>query len=202
MDKIKLHLGCGKRFLPGFVHVDLADFPHIAHRRSIAALDFLEDDCVELIYTSHTLEYFDRFEARGVLKEWRRVLCPGGILRLAVPDFQALAEVYFQCRNLDLILGPLYGRMEIVGTGKMIYHKTVYDFDSLWKLLEECGFADVRRYDWRQTIHRDCDDHSQAYIPHLEKQNGKLVSLNVECVKPVAMDRNQPRSFLEEALKP
>ena len=66
----------------------------------------------------------------------------------------------------------------------MIYHKTVYEFASLKKLLDECGFTDVRRYDWRQTIHRDYDDHSQAYIPHMDKEHGKLISLNVECVKP------------------
>ena len=106
------------------------------------------------------------------------------MLRLAVPDFAALAEVYFQGRNLDLILGPLYERMEIAGTGKVIYHKTVYEFASLKTLLEKCGFTGVRRYDWRQTIHRDYDDHSQAYIPHMDKEHGKLISLNIECVRP------------------
>jgi predicted SAM-dependent methyltransferase len=189
MKKIMLHLGCGKRCLPGFVHVDLADFPHIDYRRSIDRLDFLEDGCAEIIYTSHTLEYFDRVEARRVVGEWCRVLCPGGRLRLAVPDFAALAEVYRQSQNLNLILGPLYGRMEIAGTGSTIYHKTVYDFAALRELLEGCGFGNVRRYDWRETIHRDYDDHSQAYIPHMDKENGKLISLNVECEKTVTPAR-------------
>ncbi len=184
MEKLKLHLGCGKRCLPGFVHVDLGDFPHIDHRRGVDQLDIFADDAAELIYASHVLEYFDRLEARRLLAEWRRVLCGGGVLRLAVPDFVALAEVYLEYGNLDLILGPLYGRMEMGGTGRMIYHKTVYEFASLKKLLDECGFTDVRRYDWRQTIHRDYDDHSQAYIPHMDKEHGKLISLNVECVKP------------------
>jgi predicted SAM-dependent methyltransferase len=182
--KVKLHVGCGKRYLPGFVHVDLADFPHIDHRRRVDQLDIFSDGAAELIYASHVLEYFDRLEAGHLLAEWRRVLCPGGRLRLAVPDFVALAEVYFRRRNLDLILGPLYGRMEVEGTGQVIYHKTVYDLESLKMLLEECGFSAVRRYDWRQTIHRDYDDHSQAYIPHLDKEHGKLISLNVECFKP------------------
>lgn len=202
MKRIKLHLGCGKRVLPGFVNVDLADFPHIDYRQHIENLDFLEDGCAELIYSSHTLEYFDRIEVRGVLKEWNRVLCHGGVLRLAVPDFGALLEVYLERRELDLILGPLYGRMAIAGTGRMIYHKTVYDFESLEMLLEECGFGEVRRYDWRDTIHRDCDDHSQAYIPHMDKENGKLISLNVECLKLVAPKRVIPAVALEGAIKP
>ncbi len=202
MERIKLHLGCGKRRLPGFVHVDLADFPHIDYRRCIESLDFLEDGCAELIYSSHTLEYFDRSEARSVLREWNRVLCPGGLLRLAVPDFLALAEIYFERRNLDLILGPLYGRMTIVGTGNVIYHKTVYDFDSLKKILEECGFGEVRRYNWRDTIHREFDDHSQAYIPHMDKENGKLISLNVESRKAVTCSANLPGIVLQGAREP
>jgi predicted SAM-dependent methyltransferase len=183
MSRLRLHLGCGKRQLPGFVHIDLGDFPHIDYRHRVDQLEMFHDGAAELIYASHVLEYFDRVEARTVLCEWKRALCPGGILRLAVPDFVSLAEVYFEYGNLDLVLGPLYGRMEIAGTGTTIYHKTVYDFLSLRHLLEECGFSQVRRYDWRETIHREVDDCSQAYIPHMDKQNGKLISLNVECTK-------------------
>ena len=183
MGKMKLHLGCGKRYLQGFVHVDLADFPHIDYRHGVDRLQMFPDGAAELIYTSHVLGYFDRIEAKRVLQEWNRVLCIGGLLRLAVPDFRALAEVYFEYGKLDLILGPLYGRMEVTGTESLIYERTVYDFESLKGLLEETGFAEVHRYDWRQTIHRDVDDHSQAYIPHMEKERGKLVSLNVESTK-------------------
>jgi predicted SAM-dependent methyltransferase len=191
MKKIRLHLGCGKRCIPGFVNVDLADFPHIHYRRSIDNLEMFPDSSAELIYTSHTLEYFDRVQAVGVLHEWCRVLCPGGILRLAVPDFAAMIEVYRDYNNLGLILGPLYGRMEIAGTEQIIYHKTVYDFDSLRQLLESCGFENIRRYDWRQTIHRDYDDHSQAYIPHMDKDKGRLISLNIEATKATVGARTE-----------
>lgn len=184
MGKLKLHLGCGKRCLPGFVHVDLGDYSHIDYRHSVDRLEMFPDDAAQLIYASHVLEYFDRLEARQVLQEWNRILCPGGTLRLAVPDFGALVEVYLERGKLDLILGPLYGRAKIQGTDIIIYHRTVYDFASLKESLEEAGFREIQRYDWRQTIHRDVDDHSQAYIPHMEKDHGKLISLNVECTKP------------------
>lgn len=52
------------------------------------------------------------------------------------------------------------------GGNLMIYHKTVWNFTLLSEFLESNGFSDVRRYDWRQTIHKDYDDHSQAYYPH------------------------------------
>lgn len=182
---MKLHLGCWHRFIPGFIHIDLCDMPHIDYKTSIDNLYMIEDESVDLIYSSHSFEYFDRIEAPKVLKEWKRVLKKGGKLRLAVPDFDKLIEVYKLTNNINTILGPLYGRMEInTPQGKkVLYHKTVYNFKSLKELLEENGFTDVQRYDWKQTIHKDYDDHSQAYYPHMDKDNGILISLNVEAIK-------------------
>ncbi len=184
MGHIKLHLGCGKRIIPGFIHIDQATFPHLDYNSGIDDLTMFNDDSVDLIYSSHALEYFDRIEAETVLSEWCRVLKVGGTLRLAVPDFEALVEVYRRYGDIHRVLGPLYGRMEIEGDKKIIiYHKTVYDFASLEDLLIAAGFTDIKRYDWRETVHKDHDDHSQAYVPHMDKDNGILVSLNVESRK-------------------
>ena len=183
---MKIHLGCGKRYLPGYVHVDLADYPHIDHRHDVASLPMFPDETAELIYASHVLEYFDRLEAVEVLAEWRRVLRPGGVLRLAVPDFAALVEVYRLSRELDRVLGPLYGRWPVPGTETVIYHKTVYDRPSLTRLLEDNGFTRVRPWDWRQVFRGELagyDDYSQAYYPHMDKENGLLISLNLEAEK-------------------
>jgi predicted SAM-dependent methyltransferase len=189
----KLHLGCGKVKLPNFVHVDLADYPHINYRLDIGDLHVFEDDSIDYIYCSHSLEYKDRVEAAQTLREWHRVLKKGGIVRVAVPDFEAIVALYcehaLKGEALPLenrgILGPLYGRMMISTPSgkKFIYHKTAYDFDSLKRLLELAGFHKVRRYDWRETIHKDFDDYSQSYIPHLCKDKGRLMSLNVEAIK-------------------
>jgi predicted SAM-dependent methyltransferase len=180
---MKLHLGCDKRFIPGFVHIDLADYPHIDHRHDIRTLPMIADGAADLVYACHALEYFDRVEVIPILKEWRRTLKPEGILRLAVPDFAALVEVYKKTGDLTKVIGPLFGRWPIPGANLTIYHRTVYDFVALRGVLEEVGFAEVRRYDWRQTIHKDYDDYSQAYFPHLDKEHGLLISLNVEAVK-------------------
>ena len=112
---MKIHLGCGKRSLPGFVHVDLLDAPHIDYRHDVRTLPMFGDDSAELIYACHVLEYFDGPEALDVLREWRRVLATTGVLRVAVPDFAALAEVYRETSNLALIHGPLYGAWKVVG---------------------------------------------------------------------------------------
>ncbi len=170
--------------MPGFVNVEQADFPHVHHKTSIDRLPMFADGTVDLIYCSHAFEYFDRQEGARALREWQRVLKTGATLRLAVPDFEALVKVYELYGDLGKLLGPLFGRMEVfTPESKVIYHKTVYDFRSLQVMLEAEGFINVRRYDWRETIHRDYDDHSQAYVPHMDKENGMLTSLNVEADK-------------------
>lgn len=176
---LNLHLGCGKVYIPGFVHVDVRKFDHVDHVTSVDKLDMFEDDSVDLVYACHLLEHFRREETEGVLTEWRRVLRPGGILRIAVPNFAALVKVYQDTGNLNLILGPLVGKQDYMYNT----HYRAFDFESLKTLLYGVGFRGVGYYDWRDTIHKDYDDYSQAYIPHMDKEHGTLISLNVEAVK-------------------
>jgi len=175
---MKYHVGCGKRnFGPDWVHVDVAEYSHI-QSKDIFLQGIIQAD---LIYSSHMLEYFDRKEAANLLVCWNLSLKKGGMLRIAVPDFKAISDLYHACYPLDKLLGLLYGKMDL--NGKNIYHKSVYDFDSLKSLLEKCGFSSVRKYNWRKTEHSEFDDHSQAYIPHMDKDGGRLMSLNVEAIK-------------------
>jgi len=188
VEEVKLHLGCGKKYIPGFIHIDIADYSHIDYKRDIADLSIFPDESIDLIYCCHALEYFDRQEAQQkVLPEWHRVLRYGGILRLAVPDFEAMVKVYLKYHDLEHrgILGPLYGRLiaETPEGERIIYHHTVYDFNSLNNVLGAVGFRNIHRYDWSQTVHRDYDDFSQGYIPHMDNEHGILISLNVEAEK-------------------
>lgn len=175
-------MGCGWRnFGEGWIHIDGGDYKHLDFK-SITDLSQFEDESVDLIYASHVIEYFDRQEITQLLSEWKRVLKKNGTLRVAVPDFEVLTNLYTSnIINIDNVLGLLYGKMKM--GSKNIYHKTVYDFESLKNILIDLGFNSIRRYHWQQTCHSEFDDHSQAYIPHMDKENGFLVSLNVECNK-------------------
>lgn len=178
---MKLHLGCGWRdFGLDWIHIDGGHYDHLQYK-DITKLPF-ENSSADIIYASHVFEYFDRVEGLEVLKEWHRVLKPGGVLRLAVPDFEAMVKLYVsgQCK-LSNIIGPLYGKMPMGDV--TIYHKTTYDFLELESTLESLMFKRVSRYDWRDTEHAHIDDHSQAYIPHMDKENGNLISLNIEAIK-------------------
>ena len=142
----------------------------------------MDDASVSLIYASHVLEHFGRYEYKAVLKEWFRVLKPGGTLRLSVPDFAACAALYYESGLTDSLTG-LVGLIVGGQRDEYDFHKMIFDENSLRRDLLETGFREVRRWDWRITEHADVDDFSQAYIPHMSKENGRLMSLNLEAVK-------------------
>jgi hypothetical protein len=103
-------------------------------------------------------------------------------LRLAVPDFAACAALYYESGLTDRLSG-LVGLL--VGGQRDAYdfHKMVFDEESLRLDLVETGFEKTRRWDWRTTEHAGVDDYSQAYIPHMRKDDGRTMSLNIEAVK-------------------
>jgi predicted SAM-dependent methyltransferase len=178
---LKLHLGCGRRHIPGFVHVDLMPAPHVDIVGPVERLP-VADGSATLVYASHVLEHFGRTEYKAVLEEWFRVLAPGGILRLAVPDFAACAALYYESGLSDRISG-LIGLLVGGQRDSNDFHKMVFDEQSLRQDLMETGFAEVRAWNWRETEHAAVDDYSQAHIPHLHKDDGRLMSLNLEAVK-------------------
>jgi len=176
---MKLHLGCGKIFIKGFTHIDLMNYDHIDYLTSIDDLSMFKDNSIELIYNCHVLEHFHRNKLKKVLKEWYRVLDKNGVLRVSVPDFEACCELYMEKKDLSLVIGPLMGRQDYLYN----IHYNLFDFTALKKVLLDVGFKKVYKYEWSETEHADVDDYSQAYYPHMDKVNGKLMSLNVEAVK-------------------
>lgn len=186
----KLHIGCGKRdFGPEWEHIDGAMYPHIKGH-SIVLMGY-NSDSADVIYASHLLEYFDREEVKNILECWHRVLKPGGELVIAVPDFTAICKLYSDKEyELEQFLGLLYGKMQL--NESAIYHKTVYDFKSLCKVLAEAGFVGMSEVN-KHVRETNCgmrghwslnlpDDHSKAVLPH-RAHNGTPVSLNVNCYK-------------------
>jgi len=110
------------------------------------------DGTVDAIYASHMLEHLDQVEARLFLAECRRVMKPGGILRLAVPDLRNAAYQYLRLSDADGFLrhlqfdldkprGPA-ARLRRMWSGGRGHH-WMYDRDSLVALVEAAGFADV-----------------------------------------------------------
>jgi SAM-dependent methyltransferase len=180
MSELKLHLGCADKILPGFVNVDLRDLPGVdVSGVDVTKLDRWESGSVDLIYACHVLEHVPRVRTFSTLLEWNRVLRPGGVLRVAVPDWDATVKLYRRTGDYENLLNWIYGGLEYDENR----HHRQFNFAGLKTLLIEAGFKRVHHYDWQQTEHAEIDDFSKAYVPHMDVDNGLLISLNVEAVK-------------------
>ena len=178
---MKLHIGCGQRYLVGYKHYDIRKIDdHIDFVGRAEDLSQFEDETAEEIYACHLLEHFGRWKSDAALREWNRVLKTGGILRIAVPDFEAVVQEYAKHHNLAGLMGLLYGGQDY----DYNYHYEAFDFKYLRDKLTDNGFSDVKRYDWEQFLPGGgYDDCSRAYLPHMDFEHGRLMSLNVVAVK-------------------
>jgi predicted SAM-dependent methyltransferase len=165
---LKLHLGCGDKHIDGYVNIDIRPMETVDKVDNIKYLRSFKKDSVDVIYSASVLE-----------RRWYEILKPGGILRLGVPDFEAIVKYYLETGELDDIMGLLYGGQDY----EQNFHYACWDFYKLQKDLYEVGFKNMKRYDWRDTEHSNIDDFSQCYLPHMNKENGMLMHLNVEATK-------------------
>lgn len=158
--EIRLHLGCGSTYKPGFVNVDMLDGKLADVLGDARRLPF-KTKSVDRIETFHLLEHFDYVSCRYVLSEWYRLLRNGGALVLETPDLLTTlkkfgrSDIDTQYRMLQWIYG--------VDSPGMA-HKTGFSYDLARHLLEECGFRRVEQ--------RDPETHT--YEP----------GMRIECVKP------------------
>jgi SAM-dependent methyltransferase len=92
-----LNLGCGTTFDLGWVNMDLLPSnPEVIAHDLYDPLPF-GDGTFEMVYHSHVLEHLHRGHVRDFLLECRRVLKPGGTVRIVVPDLERLAKSYLAC---------------------------------------------------------------------------------------------------------
>lgn len=88
MEEIKLNLACGTDYLDGWINVDLHDTAKIDASFDVSVIPYA-DNSVDEIRAFHIIEHFHWHKGNEVLKEWCRVLKPGGRLHLETPDFLA-----------------------------------------------------------------------------------------------------------------
>jgi ubiquinone/menaquinone biosynthesis C-methylase UbiE len=156
----KLDLGCGDERYPGYVGVD---FDAMWKPDVIADFETLPfpDASVEAIYASHVLEHV-RFDSPA-LAEWKRVLEPGGLLTVAVPD---VLQVYYLCKHGGLWGRPPGREMDLRYLNATVFganlladgdpelakmyggpgheHKQFFFIDMLAERVREAGFEQVR----------------------------------------------------------
>lgn len=89
-----LNLGCGSRYHPDWVNVDIAPRdPAVIQHDLNNGIPFPEASC-DVVYHAAVLEHLRRIDARDFMTECCRVLKPGGIVRIGVPDLEKICKVY------------------------------------------------------------------------------------------------------------
>ena len=177
---MKLQIGPGNVYIPGWVNIDLFSSVRADCYANALAIPYPEKT-FDIVYASHVLEHMNRHTILAALTHWKFLLKDGGTLRLSVPDFKAICEYYTLSGDVQKVLGLLYGGQRI----SLDTHKIAFDQIFLTKCLKTVGFErdNISLWDWQCTEHAMLDDYSQAYIPHMDKENGRLMSLNMEAIK-------------------
>lgn len=105
-------------------------------------------------FSAHVIEHLYRRDAKACLAEVRRVLCPGGLLRIGVPDLDRVVRSY-DPRQPERLLKAIYETDQERDKNR---HHWMYNEVSLASLLAETGFGDIRRCAFREG---DCPDLDQ-----------------------------------------
>ncbi len=171
-----VNIGCGPRGLDGWVNIDCVAAPGVTCVRDCRTELPLPSKSAKGVFTEHFLEHLDYYEeAPKFLAECRRILRPGGTLRIIVPDGAKYLEAYCSgdlaametispfmkwdrtCNAVPLSfmreVVPFRTRMEVVNfhfrqAGE---HRFSYDFETLSILLEECGFESIVQMPFRKS---------------------------------------------------
>jgi predicted SAM-dependent methyltransferase len=135
---LQLHLGCGDRHFERYINID---------RRKTRATDLVcdirklpyPDNSVKLIETYHAIEHLPRHDLPKALKEWHRILMPGGKLIIECPNFDEIVKRYLE--GEEEWLDGIFGFQRFPGD----VHLFGYNFKRLENLLEEASFMNIQR---------------------------------------------------------
>jgi SAM-dependent methyltransferase len=145
---IHLHLGCGPKYLSGFVNVDANPFAKIDLWLDVRNGLPHPTNSVDSIYATHMFEHFYDDELRRLLHECFRVLKPGAGIRLIVPNLNSAIVAYSQKRD-SWFYDAFPHHFESLGGrfSNFVFcdgqHRTAFDFGYLDEMLRVVGFRDV-----------------------------------------------------------
>jgi predicted SAM-dependent methyltransferase len=176
-DPLLLHLGSGTQSKDGWVNVDLAGDP-VDLAWNLARPLPLPPGCVHGVFSEHVLEHLPFEAGLGLLRQAHRVLRPGGIVRIVVPDGGRLLASYMD-GGRGFIEETRAGRpTRMTAVNELFYwyrHCWIYDAETLTLALEAAGFEQARQREFGATdLPGTCPD----------TPDRRAESLYVEAVRP------------------
>jgi predicted SAM-dependent methyltransferase len=164
-----LNIGCGSCGKPGWINLDFYTGPGVNCVYDCRKGLPFADNSARFIFTEHFLEHIDYTEEVPLfLSECCRILQPGGVIRIIVPDAEKYMRAYCAEGWADLIrvrplrsdlsdvhFGSLFNtKMEVVNAMFRQYfeHKFAYDFPALQFVLERYGFSEVHNLSLGQSL--------------------------------------------------
>lgn len=195
----KLHLGCGKNILKGWLNTDLKLDKEVVFLDAAKKLSF--DDCTfDYVFSEHLIEHLKYQNGARLIQESYRILKNGGKLRISTPDLFFLIKLYTENKTdlqkqyvrwtVDSFLPKIgiYSDTFVINNffrdcnRKFIDHKFIYDYKALKDILQKCGFVNVSRYRPGESD----DDNLQGIEAHgriITDEFNELESLVVEGTK-------------------
>jgi len=164
--------------LSGWEVIDANPGPCVDHVGDAADLTRFETSTFSEIYASHVLEHFDfKDELLAVLTEWHRVLVPGGMLHVSVPDMDTLARLFLERQRFSredrfMIMMMIFGGH----VDKYDYHVVGLNEEFLSRFLSAAGFVQAARV----PDFGICDDTSKLRFKDTP------ISLNMTALKGMA----------------
>ncbi|HEB86828.1 MAG TPA: methyltransferase domain-containing protein [Gammaproteobacteria bacterium] len=171
----KLHIG-GKIPAPGWEILNVIPGPYTDHVYNANDLSQFTDCIFSEIYASHIVEHLDyKGELLSTLKEWKRVLEPGGKIYISVPDVDVLAKLFLEKGRLTF--GERFHVMRMIFGGHVDaydYHVVGLNEEFLISFLRDAGFESMGKVDEFGIFQ---DTSSMRF-------KEELISLNLIAVKP------------------
>lgn len=146
---VLLNIGCGHKHFPkedGWVNIDFPD--NSAQLAPDVAADIrclpLESNYADEAHAIHSIEHIQRYEVEDTLKEWFRVLKPGGKLVLEMPCLDKVLQHFFKQGPVSLskTLWGLYGNPNY--KNEHMVHKWCYCMEEITHILETLGARDIK----------------------------------------------------------
>ncbi len=172
--KRSIHLGCGKDYLSSFLNADINPFRKIDLWIDLTRRLPAPDGAVEAIYSLETLEHLYPEEVERLLQDCRRVLKPGGRIRLGVPNLRRAVEAY-QSGNLAWLQDWPRSYRSVGGKlSNFLFcdgqHRMGFDFSLLEELLTRAGFSEIEetargKSRWLDPSALELEEHSDRANP-------------------------------------